>query len=241
MLRRRFELLKARLVFAYFVLIWSFVFLKPRSDFEKLQSSAEIVEKLEIERENTIALLRDKANQLTAERKKIAQIFVTKVKENLAELSMKNAKFEIVFDAIDENICDETGFDKIEFMFTANSGQPLKQLSKVASGGEMSRFMLGVKNVTADIVCVHSAGSYKACRPVRRRRFPQCRRCIRRPENRRAGSSFPHCAARNRSSTRRRDRCSHPVPPVRTERRCSSRPLPTRRIPHPSRCVRVRA
>ena len=74
--------------------------------------------------------------------------------ENLAELSMKNAKFEIVFDTANEDICDETGFDKIEFMFTANSGQPLKPLSKVASGGEMSRFMLAVKNVTADIVCV---------------------------------------------------------------------------------------
>ena len=53
-----------------------------------------------------------------------------------------------------ENSCDETGFDRIEFMFTANSGQPLKPLSKVASGGEMSRFMLAVKNVTADIVSV---------------------------------------------------------------------------------------
>ena len=127
---------------------------KVRSDFEKLQSSAEIVEKLEIEREKLIELLKDKANQLTTERKKVAQIFVTKVKENLAELSMKNAKFEIVFDTANEDICDETGFDKIEFMFTANSGQPLKPLSKVASGGEMSRFMLAVKNVTADIVCV---------------------------------------------------------------------------------------
>ena len=99
-------------------------------------------------------MLKLKANELTETRKNIAEIFVKKVKENLAELSMKSAKFEIVFEQLDETSCDENGFDKIEFMFTANSGQPLKPLSKVASGGEMSRFMLSVKNVTADIVSV---------------------------------------------------------------------------------------
>ena len=127
---------------------------KIKIEYEKLQNSAEIVEKLEIEREKLINLLKLKANELTETRKNIAEIFVKKVKENLAELSMKSAKFEIVFEQLDETSCDENGFDKIEFMFTANSGQPLKPLSKVASGGEMSRFMLSVKNVTADIVSV---------------------------------------------------------------------------------------
>ena len=94
------------------------------------------------------------AEQLSVLRKKYAAIFTQKVKENLAELSMRSAKFDINFVELNENTCDETGFDKIEFLFTANSGQPLKPLSKVASGGEMSRFMLAVKNVTADIVSV---------------------------------------------------------------------------------------
>lgn len=127
---------------------------KVKNDYEKLQNSAEIVEKLEKERENLTNLLKLKAEELTNQRKIVAEIFAKRVKENLSELSMKNAKFEINFVSLDENSCDETGFDKIEFLFTANSGQPLKPLSKVASGGEMSRFMLAVKNVTADIVCV---------------------------------------------------------------------------------------
>ena len=127
---------------------------KVKLDYEKLQNSAEIVEKLEKERENLVNLLKIKANELSIKRKEIAIVFTQRVKENLAELSMKNAKFEIVFSELDETNCDETGFDKIEFMFTANAGQPLKPLSKVASGGEMSRFMLSVKNVTADIVSV---------------------------------------------------------------------------------------
>ena len=63
----------------------------------------------------------------------------------LAELSMKNSSFKIDFVFGNEESADETGFDKIEFMFTANAGQPLRPLNKVASGGEMSRFMLSVK------------------------------------------------------------------------------------------------
>lgn len=125
-----------------------------KTEYEKLVNSAEIVEKLEKERENLIECLKLKAQELSAVRKKYALDFTQKVKDNLAELSMRSAKFEIEFNEADENTCDETGFDKIEFMFTANSGQPLKPLNKVASGGEMSRFMLAVKNVTADIVSV---------------------------------------------------------------------------------------
>lgn len=125
-----------------------------KREYEKLQNSAEIIEKLEKERENLINLLKIKAAELSNLRKKYALVFTQKVKENLAELSMRSAKFEIEFAYLDENTCDETGFDKIEFMFTANSGQPLKPLNKVASGGEMSRFMLAVKNVTADIISV---------------------------------------------------------------------------------------
>lgn len=125
-------------------------------EYEKLLNSAEIVEKLEKERESLIFALKEKARELSDTRKKYALDFTSKVKENLAELSMRSAKFEIEFSELDENSCDETGFDKIEFMFTANSGQPLKPLNKVASGGEMSRFMLAVKNVTADIVSVET-------------------------------------------------------------------------------------
>jgi DNA repair protein RecN (Recombination protein N) len=125
-----------------------------KKEYDKLINSAEVIEKLEKEKEIVSKELSVKAYELSALRKKYAEVFADKVKRELAELSMKNAKFEIKFETVDENSCDETGFDKIEFMFTANAGQPLRPLNKVASGGEMSRFMLAVKNITADIVCV---------------------------------------------------------------------------------------
>ena len=120
-------------------------------EYDKLVNSAELVEKLEKEKQQAIEELDAKAKELTAVRKMKAEMFSIKVREELAELSMKGAKFEIDFEQLDCETCDELGYDKIRFMFTANSGQPLRPLNKVASGGEMSRFMLAVKNITADI------------------------------------------------------------------------------------------
>ncbi|MBQ4542215.1 MAG: DNA repair protein RecN [Clostridia bacterium] len=124
---------------------------KIKKDYEKLLNSAEVIEKLEKEKLEVSNMLFECAKHLSNLRRKTAEDFTQKVKNELAELSMKGSKFEIDFSFVTEEMADETGFDKIEFMFTANSGQPLRPLNKVASGGEMSRFMLAVKNITADI------------------------------------------------------------------------------------------
>lgn len=121
-----------------------------KAEYDKIINSAEIVEKLEKELENLTNSLIEKAKLLSKLRKNYATKFEQRVKNELNELSMKGADFKINFEDLNETSCDESGFDKIEFMFTANAGQPLKPLSKVASGGEMSRFMLAVKNITAD-------------------------------------------------------------------------------------------
>lgn len=124
---------------------------KIKIEYDKLINSAEVVEKLEKEKQELSSKLLECAKSLSSVRQKTANEFIEKVKFELSELSMKGAKFEIDFNFGTEETADETGFDKIEFMFTANSGQPLRPLNKVASGGEMSRFMLAVKNITADI------------------------------------------------------------------------------------------
>ncbi len=122
-----------------------------RNEYDKLINSAELVEKLEKEKEQTIILLNEKAAILSNSRRKYAQIFEKRVINELSELSMRSAKFEIEFSSKTYENADESGYDNIEYLFTANSGQPLRALSKVASGGEMSRFMLAVKNITAEI------------------------------------------------------------------------------------------
>ena len=89
------------------------------------------------------------SKQLSTKRKKFAKNFATNVTAKLCELGMPNAKFEVAFEDLPE--LEEVksfsclGLDKVEFLFSANSGEPLKPLSKIISGGEMSRFMLALK------------------------------------------------------------------------------------------------
>ena len=123
---------------------------KIKVEYNNIVDSEQIVKKLEKEKENLVTQLKEQAEVLTKLRKKYALSFEERVKVELSELSMKGADFKINFETLSEENCDETGFDKVEFLFSANTGQPLKPLSKVVSGGEMSRFMLAIKSITAD-------------------------------------------------------------------------------------------
>lgn len=123
---------------------------KIKVEYNNIVDSEQIVKKLEKEKENLVIQLKEQAEVLTKLRKKFALSFEERVKVELSELSMKGADFKINFETLSEENCDETGFDKVEFLFSANTGQPLKPLSKVVSGGEMSRFMLAIKSITAD-------------------------------------------------------------------------------------------
>lgn len=84
------------------------------------------------------------ATKLSDERKATAQVFEKQVKEELSFLDMPKMQFFVNFD---KGNLSSIGFDKIEFMISANPGEPPKSLSKVASGGELSRIMLAIKNI----------------------------------------------------------------------------------------------
>ena len=84
------------------------------------------------------------ATKLSDERKATAQLFEKQVKEELSFLDMPKMQFFVNFD---KGNLSSIGFDKIEFMISANPGEPPKSLSKVASGGELSRIMLAIKNI----------------------------------------------------------------------------------------------
>ncbi|HEY3373870.1 MAG TPA: DNA repair protein RecN [Candidatus Aquicultor sp.] len=93
-------------------------------------------------------------------RKQFAKAFSAEVKRELAELNMPNAQFEVlcIREQDSEGLLVDggwyrlysTGIDKIEFMVSANKGEPVKPLIKIASGGEISRIMLALKIVLAD-------------------------------------------------------------------------------------------
>ena len=78
-------------------------------------------------------------------RSQVAKLLEEDVKNNLVDLQLKNALFEIRFNEISKDNLYKDGLDQIDFLVTFNKGEPLKPLSKVASGGELSRFMLAIK------------------------------------------------------------------------------------------------
>lgn len=81
-----------------------------------------------------------------------AQTLAEQVTAQLRELGMKNAVFTVQFNTVpDKNNCIYTpcGSDEVEFLFSANSGQPPRALTRIISGGELSRFMLALKNVVS--------------------------------------------------------------------------------------------
>jgi DNA repair protein RecN (Recombination protein N) len=84
------------------------------------------------------------AQKLSDYRKEIASEFEKQVKAELEFLDMPKLQFVVSFD---KGNLSSTGFDKIEFLISTNVGEPPKPLSKIASGGELSRIMLAIKNI----------------------------------------------------------------------------------------------
>jgi DNA repair protein RecN (Recombination protein N) len=95
------------------------------------------------------------AQDITKIRKKTAKYIEKEIIDILGDLELSKTSFEIVFksykgkDYLDHTIFTERGIDEVEFMISTNVGEPTKPLSKTASGGEMSRIMLGFKNLLA--------------------------------------------------------------------------------------------
>ena len=96
--------------------------------------------------ENEMDILIKKIHDL---RKQNAQKLNEKINEELKELEMQNAKINVHVDYTNEYL--KTGKDIVEFYITTNLGEDEKELSKISSGGEMSRTMLAIKKVLADV------------------------------------------------------------------------------------------
>jgi DNA repair protein RecN (Recombination protein N) len=88
----------------------------------------------------------DHAGKLHSERVRAAKRFEKSVEKCIAELAMEHARFEVQISDVSDS-AGAKGIDHIEFYFSANAGEDLKPLARVASGGEASRLMLVLKTV----------------------------------------------------------------------------------------------
>lgn len=97
--------------------------------------------------------LTEAGRRLRDGRRKAGDDLEKEVRQNLGELGMPEAKFAAVFnpEKADPESWRPTGFDEIEFFISPNKGEKLMPLAKIASGGEISRVMLALKTVLAEI------------------------------------------------------------------------------------------
>ena len=124
------------------------------AELAELEDSDEAMERLEREYRQSARALDAASAKLTAAREAAARQFERSIEEQLHELGMKNARLTMDFAPLapDEKRASRfsaQGVDRIEMMFCANLGQTMKPLAKVASGGELSRIMLALKNLSA--------------------------------------------------------------------------------------------
>ena len=115
----------------------------------QLEDSDYLIEKLNKQKDKVYENLLISCEKLSLKRREIAEIIESKITKELKELNMKSSKFKVKFSRLKEPTSN--GYDDVEFEFSANLGQDIKALSKTASGGELSRFMLAIKNIFAQI------------------------------------------------------------------------------------------
>jgi DNA repair protein RecN (Recombination protein N) len=131
-----------------------------RKQLETITNAAERIEELELEEAKLLEKLAKQGSVLNENRKSAAIALGQGIESELDDLRMAAARFSVDFQTKpDPNgapiqngtriAFDQNGFDRVEFLIAPNPGEGLKPLVKIASGGETSRLMLGLKNVLA--------------------------------------------------------------------------------------------
>ena len=133
---------------------------RARTELESIGNSDERLKELRAEEEKLLKLIGEVAERVSKVRVMIGQKMGERIVAELADLRMEKAKFEVsVKRTEDKEGCyigdkryafSHTGVDEVEFLMSANPGEPLRPLAKVASGGETARIMLALKRVLAD-------------------------------------------------------------------------------------------
>ncbi len=121
--------------------------IEAEKELKGLEFTDERLDSIEAELKVKEDMLLSAALSLTGKRKKISKKIEELVKNELRELAFSKADFEI---DIKQEAISPYGLDKVEFLFSANPGEPPKPLVKIASGGELSRVMLALKSILAD-------------------------------------------------------------------------------------------
>lgn len=116
-------------------------------ELDEITFSDRKIEELKAEYEILFKNATDKAKKLSKMRLSACEVLCKKIADELAFLDMPNVKFTVSNQIVDLN---SHGCDKLEFLISANTGEEPRPLTKIASGGELSRIMLAIKTVLSE-------------------------------------------------------------------------------------------
>ena len=120
---------------------------KCRVELDAITDADDTLARLEKERESAEKAAKAAAAALSVARHTAAFELSAQILEELRQLDMVKIRFEVSFD---ERPMDATGIDDVRFLMSANVGEELKPINKIASGGELARIMLAMKNVLSE-------------------------------------------------------------------------------------------
>lgn len=126
-----------------------------KNELDQIESSGDNIERLKEQFKLDQGEILELARDLSERRKVAAEDLQIRVVGQLSQLSLPNVKFVVSIeprkDQSGKTSCGAWGMDDIEFLMSMNPGEPLKPVKQIASGGEISRIMLALKSVLADV------------------------------------------------------------------------------------------
>ena len=122
---------------------------KLEQEINEIENLDEINDKLKQEKEKVKKQMLELCSKMNSLRCEYAKIISNKINIELKDLEMSNATLRVAVEKIKD--FNANGLDKVEFMICTNKGEEEKELCKIASGGEMSRVMLAIKTVLAEV------------------------------------------------------------------------------------------
>lgn len=122
---------------------------KIMKQYEELVNFSEIIHKLSIDKEDIYTKVVNQGKKIHIIREQVAKTLEQKILNELKYVGLGKSVFNIKIEFNKQNI-NENGGDRVKFFITTNPGEPLRELEKVVSGGELSRIMLAFKTVFVD-------------------------------------------------------------------------------------------
>lgn len=120
---------------------------KCKSELEQIEYAGDALARLEKQEKKAGRAMLDAARALSARRHEAAQVLSAQILSELQQLDMGKIRFAVDFT---EKAPDATGTDHIRFLMSANVGEELRPINRIASGGELARIMLAMKNVLSE-------------------------------------------------------------------------------------------